>query len=59
MKGLKVSELFTSCLYVLLCATSRFALIRNKGGKFLEKLWGCVGGRASQSNLVLSTELIT
>ena len=59
MKGLKVSELFTSCLYVLLYATSRFALIRNKGGKFLEKLWCCVGGRVSQSNLVLSTELIT
>ena len=59
MKGLKVSELFTSYLYVLLCATSRFALIRNKGSKFLEKLWCCVGGRVSQSNLVLSNELIT
>ena len=31
----------------------------NKGGKFLKKLWCCVGGRVKQGNLVLSTELIT
>ena len=31
----------------------------NKVGKFLKKLWCCVGGRAEQGNLELSTELIT
>ena len=29
------------------------------GGKFLKKLWCCVGGRVQQGNLVLSTVLIT
>ena len=28
------------------------------GGKFLKKLWCCVGGEVKQDNLVLSTELI-
>ena len=31
----------------------------NEGGKFLKKLWCCVGGRVQQGNLVLSTELKT
>ena len=30
----------------------------NKEGKFLKKLWCCVGGRVYQGNKVLSTELI-
>ena len=30
----------------------------NKGGKFLKKLWCCLGGRVYQDNLVLSIELI-
>ena len=30
-----------------------------KGGKFLKKLWCCVGGRVEQGNSVLSTDLIT
>ena len=30
----------------------------NKGGKFLEKLWFCIGGRKYQGNLALPTELI-
>ena len=32
--------------------------LKNKGGKFLKKLWCSVGGRVRQGNLVLSTELI-
>ena len=31
----------------------------NQGGKFVKKLWCCVGGRVKQSNLVLSIEFIT
>ena len=31
----------------------------DKRGKFLKKLWCCVGGRVQQGNLVLSTDLIT
>ena len=31
----------------------------NREGKFLKKLWCCVGGRVKKGNLVLSTELIT
>ena len=31
----------------------------NKGGKFLKKLWCCVGGKVQQGNLVLTTELNT
>ena len=31
----------------------------HKWGKFLKKLWCCVGGRIQQGNLVLVTELIT
>ena len=30
----------------------------NKGGKFLKKLWCCVGGKVLQGNLALSTDLI-
>ena len=30
----------------------------NKAGKFLKKLWGCVGGTVQQGSLALSTELI-
>ena len=32
--------------------------LMDKGGKFLKKLWCCVGGRVYQGNLVLSTQLI-
>ena len=32
-------------------------LLSRKGGKFLKRLWSCVGGNI-QDNLVLSTELI-
>ena len=31
----------------------------DKGGKFLRKLWCCVGRRVEQGYLVLSTQLIT
>ena len=31
----------------------------NKRGRFLKKLWCCVGRRVKQVNLLLSTELIT
>ena len=31
----------------------------NKGGKFLKKLWCCIGGEVKQGNLVLSTELLS
>ena len=34
-------------------------LVSNQGGKFLRKLWCCVGGRIYKRNLILSTELIT
>ena len=34
------------------------ANIINKGGKFLKKLWCCLGRRVYQDNLVLSIELI-
>ena len=37
-------------------ATLVMNLIMVKGGKFLKKLWCCVGG-SIQDNLVLSTEL--
>ena len=30
----------------------------NKGGKFLKKLWCCLGGRVYKDNLVLSIELL-
>ena len=39
--------------------TNSVHLHKNTGGKFLKKLWCCVGGRVKQGNLVLSTELIT
>ena len=39
--------------------TNSVHLHKNKGGKFLKKLWCYVGGRVKQGNLVLSTELIT
>ena len=41
------------------CSTCLSLLPKDKGGKFLEKLWCCVGGRVQQGNLVLSTELKT
>ena len=31
---------------------------KDKGGKFLKRLWCCIGERVQQGNLVLSTELI-
>ena len=34
-------------------------IFTNEGGKFLKKLWCCVGGRKQQGNLPLATELIT
>ena len=33
--------------------------LMHKGGKFLKKLWCCVGGRVCQGDLVLSIQLIT
>ena len=36
----------------------RFTCTYEQRGKFLKKLWCCVGERVLQGNLVLSTELI-
>ena len=60
---------FCNCFYVSITSFSGvfWAHIRNteqnfreisKGGKFLKKMWCCVGGSKLQGNLVLSTELI-
>ena len=41
----------------LISASSKLFLFLNKGGKFLKKLWCCIGGRVYQGNLGLSAEL--
>ena len=51
----------SSCVDTSLCnnfylLSAVFVARTNKGGKFLKKLWCCVGG-SKQDNLVLSTEL--
>ena len=46
-------------LYVRTFESGRLEQGKPWGGKFLEKLWYCAGGRVQQGNLVISTELIT
>ena len=45
-----------NCVFGILNASTNESI--NKGVKFLNKLWCCVGGRVHQGNEVLSTQLI-
>ena len=42
----------------LVLVRGKTVLYSRKGGKFLEKLWCCIGEGVEQDNQILSTELI-
>ena len=53
-KYMYVSGMFLFCILMV----DPYFIQTNKGGKFLKKLWCCVGGKVKENNLVLSTQLI-